>query len=435
MSIKRSLICAVLAAMLVLPGCSSQDLQADLEENQEPAIQEQEITLWTFPVGNWGNLTSVSSLIAGFQREYPEIHVNVECLNYEDGDAKIREAIQKGNAPDLVFEGPERLVADWGAQGLLVDLTDLWESDAADGIYENIRNACRHSNGLYYEFPVCMTAHCMAVNYDIFRESGALQYIDEKNHTWTTDDFIKAVEVLSDYTQKRAGVIYCKNQSGDQGTRALVNNLYGGTFTDEKHSIYTIDSEENKRALRLLKDLKGIEFEPDMSSSDEIAQFCSGELAMSFCWNASIEITQIINNPELDFDIFPMAFPVSAGAPKLQGGIWGFGIFDNGDEGRIKSAKTFVRYMTENDSSYKQAVLASSFWPVRDMAEIYENDLLMTEYSIFMQYMGDYYQVTPGWVEAREGWWKMLQKIGAGEEIDKAVEELSRQINVSNAPQ
>lgn len=429
MSKKRSLLCAVLAAMMVLPCCSGKDIPAEPAETPEPDVREQEITLWTFPVGNWGNLTSVSSLIAGFQREYPEIQVNVECLTYDDGDEKIREAIQKGEAPDLVFEGPERLVADWGARGLLVDLSDLWDSDAADGIYENIRKACQHSSGAYYEFPICMTAHCMAINYDLFQEAGVLQYINEETHTWTTDDFIKAVNALSDYTQKSVGVIYCKNQSGDQGTRALVNNLYGGTFTDENHSTYTVDSEENKKALRLLKDQKGIEFRPDMTSSDEIARFCSGELAMAFCWNASIEITQIVSNPDLDFDVFPMAFPVSEGEPKLQGGIWGFGIFDNGDEERIEAAKTFVRYMTENDSSYRQAVLASAFWPVRDMAEIYENDLLMTEYSRFMQYMGDYYQVTPGWVDAREGWWKMLQKIGAEEDIDTAVEEFSRQVN------
>ncbi len=429
MSKKRSILCAVLAAMVVLPCCSGKDIPAEPAETPEPDVREQEITLWTFPVGNWGNLTSVSSLIAGFQREYPETQVNVECLTYDDGDEKIREAIQKGEAPDLVFEGPERLVADWGARGLLVDLSDLWDSDAAGGIYENIRKACQHSSGAYYEFPICMTAHCMAINYDLFQEAGALQYINEETHTWTTDDFIKAVNALSDYTQESVGVIYCKNQSGDQGTRALVNNLYGGTFTDENHSTYTVDSEENKKALRLLKDQKGIEFRPDMTSSDEIARFCSGELAMAFCWNASIEITQIVSNPDLDFDVFPMTFPVSEGDPKLQGGIWGFGIFDNGDEERIEAAKTFVRYMTENDSSYRQAVLASAFWPVRDMAEIYENDLLMTEYSRFMQYIGDYYQVTPGWVDAREGWWKMLQKIGAGEEIDTAIEEFSRQVN------
>lgn len=65
----------------------------------------------------------------------------------------------------------------------------------------------------------------------------------------------------------------------------------------------------------------------------------------------------------------------------------------------------------------------SFYWPVRDMGNIYQNDMLMTEYSIFMQYMGEYHQVTPGWAEARTAWWQMLAKIGAGADISDAVKD------------
>ena len=427
---KRSIL--VFAAVLALAGavaCTSRGTTKEQMQPQTEDMQETEISLWTFPVGNWGNPTTVSGLLTSFHKEYPQIRVNVECVDYDSGDQKIREAIANGNAPDIVFEGPERIVADWGDQGLLVDLSDLWESDTAGGIYENIRKACQHQNGAYYEFPVCMTAHCMAINYDLFRSAGALAYIDEETHTWTTQDFIKAVHALEDYGHEQAGMIYCKNQSGDQGTRALVTNLYGGTFTDQAHSTYTVDSRENKKALKMLLDLKSISFEEE-TAAEEIARFCRGELAMAFCWNASIEIAQIVNNPELDFDVFPMAFPAADAQPSLQGGIWGFGIFDNKDEQRIEAAKTLIRYMTENDSSYKRAVLASTFWPVREMEEIYENDQVMTEYSIFMQYMGDYYQVTPGWAKAREAWWKMLQQIGNTGAVDEAVQQFAKLVNV-----
>ena len=222
---------------------------------------------------------------------------------------------------------------------------------------------------------------------------------------------------------RNAGVIYCKNQSGDQGTRALVNNLYGGSFTDAEHTFYTVDSAENKKALQLLYDLEGITIEPSYTSSDAIDLFCKKETAMCFCWNVSMEVQQTINHPELDFEVFPMAFPTSEDTPKLQGGIWGFGIFDNGSEERIAAAKTFIRYMAENDIPYTRAVRASSYWPVRDMGNIYENDMLMTEYSIFMPYMGDYYQITPEWSEARTAWWQLLAKIGAGTDVSEAVKD------------
>lgn len=144
---------------------------------------------------------------------------------------------------------------------------------------------------------------------------------------------------------------------------------------------------------------------------------------MCFCWNQSLEVQQIINNPDLNFEVFPMAFPTNGDTPKLQGGIWGFGIFDNGSEERIEAAKTFIRYITGNDTIYTRAVLTSSYWPVRDIGNVYENDILMTEYSIFTPYMGDYYQITDGWTHARTAWWKMLAKIGTGTDISEAVKD------------
>ena len=69
-----------------------------------------------------------------------------------------------------------------------------------------------------------------------------------------------------------------------------------------------------------------------------------------------MEIQQTINNPNLDFEIFPMAFPTDGDAPRLVGGIWGLGVFDNGSEERVQAAKTFIRYLTENDAPYTRAV-------------------------------------------------------------------------------
>lgn len=420
---KALLLVLALLFTVVMSACNSNNSEIYETSNDSNTQNEVEITLWTFPVGNWGNPNAVNRLMSEFHKEYPDISVSVEYLTYENGDKRINQAIANGATPDLILEGPERLVSSWGDKGLMVDLSDLWDSNTANMIYENIGEACQHNNGAYYIFPICMTAHCMAINYDMFQAAGALEYIDEETHTWSTEDFIKAVNALIAYGQEHVGVIYCKNQAGDQGTRALVNNLYGGSFTDDAHTYYTIDSEENIKALQLLYDLKGIDFDPSISGVDAINLFCSKELAMCFCWNVSTEIQQTINNSNLDFEIFPMAFPTSNGYPQLQSGIWGFGIFDNGDEKQIEAAKTFIQYMTEDNDQYTNTVRVSSHWPVRDLDKIYINDILMTEYSVFMPYVGEYYQITPRWTEARDAWWKMLQKVGVGVDISEAVKD------------
>ncbi len=428
---KKIISLALTAAFICgITGCGADDKQSGEKKNESV-----EISLWTYPVGNWGNPGTVAEMLTSFNRKYPNIRVSVNCLTYEDGDSDINDAVKKGEAPDLVFEGPERIVADWGRRGLMADISDVWEeSDSADSIYENVRAACRGGEGEYYEFPICMTAHCMAINYDMFKAAGALKYIDEKNRTWTTDGFKKAVKAVTAHGQKKAGAVYCGGQGGDQGTRALVTNLYGGSYTDSGHTKYTANNPENVKALELLKDLDGISFEPDIVGTDEIKRFVDGDLAMSFCWNSSIELTQTIENPNLDFEILPMTFPTDGEEPNLQGGIWGFGVFDNGDKERLEAAKTFIKFMTDDEAEYAKAVIASSQFPAReDGADIYANDEFMNEYGMFMKYMGDYYQIAKNWTSARAAWWNMLQDVSAGGDVEAALEEFDRKANEGQA--
>jgi multiple sugar transport system substrate-binding protein len=206
------------------------------------------ITLWTYPVGDWGNQETVDALIASFNEKYPNITVTVEYLTYADGDDKVNTAIEGNAAPDIVLEGPERLVANWGAKGKMVDLSDLWTAEVKADTYASVEAACKNAEGKYYEYPLTMTAHCMAINKTVFEAAGAMQYIDEETHTWTTENFIKAVDAVYAHTGKTVGAVFCAGQGGDQGTRALINNLYGGTFTDAAHTKYTADSAENIQA-------------------------------------------------------------------------------------------------------------------------------------------------------------------------------------------
>lgn len=387
-----------------------------------------EITMWTYPVGDWGNAEVMDGLIAQFNEAHPEISVKVEYLDYTNGDDQVNTAIEGGQAPDIVFEGPERLVANWGAKGLMVDLADLWTDEAKEAIYDSVEAACQSNDGVFYEYPLCMTAHTMAINRDVFEAADALQYLDEETRTWTTEGFINAVKAVYESGQDPVGAVYCSGQGGDQGTRALVNNLYGGTFTNEDHTAYTLDSEENIKALQLLVDTDGINFDASIAGGDEIQLFCNGTLAMAFCWN----VAQEKNNAEIiDFDVLPMAFPSESGEPQLCGGIWGFGIFDNGDEAKIAAAKTFIDFMANDESIAADSVKASTYWPVKDLGNIYEGDELMTGYATFIPYMGDYYQVVGGWAEARTAWWNMLQQIGTGADVATAVADFQTTANAA----
>lgn len=396
----------------------------------------QELTLWTYPIGKWGDSATVEAMMADFEVA-TGIKVSVEYLDYTNGDDQVNTALEGGAAPDLIMEGPERLVANWGEKGYMVDLADLWDDADKAEVNASCVSACFNAAGACYEYPVCMTAHCMAVNYDRFVAAGADQYLDLENHTWTTDGFINAVKALYAAKNDTVAAVFCGGQGGDQGTRALINNLYGGTFTDAEHTKYTANSAENVKALELLQGLDGINFDASIVGGDEINLFRQGILDMAFCWNIAQQLNTDNNDAELTNDgekIVFMSFPAEGDA-KLCGGIWGFGIFDNGDEAKIAAAKEFVKYFCDGEGTVP-AVKASTYFAVRgsagdgiDLTGVWADNAIMNEYTKLMPLLGDYYQVAPKWAEARTAWWNMLQRVGAGGNVADEVAAFDAEVN------
>ena len=448
MTFKKSLSLLLAGSMaLSLVACGQKEEPAGSSPAaSSPAASSpaatQEISLWTYPIGGWGDEKQVTALTDAFLAD-TGIKVNVEYLAYADGDDKVNAAITANGAPDLIMEGPERLVANWGAKGYMVDLAGMLDDTDKAEINDAVLSACINAEGAMYEYPLVMTAHCMAVNLNAFKEAGADQYLNLDTHTWTTEDFTKAVAALYDHYGETVGAVYCAGQGGDQGTRALVNNLYGGTFTTEDHSGYTWNDANNIKALELLKGMDGIAFDASLAGGDEIAKLFQGVLKMALCWNIAQQLNPNQAGPGAEKtitgdDIAFMAFPSETGEAKLQGGIWGFGIFDNGDDAKIDAAKTFIKYMCDSENT-ADAVKTARYFAVRDAAEgadlstIWADNANMAEYNKLMPMLGDYYQVTAGWAQARTSWWNMLQDIGEGADIAATVDTFMAEANTAAA--
>ena len=424
----KKLIALFLCLMLVLPVAAA--LADDMTT---------EITLWTFPVGDWGNDAKVAEIIADFNAVHPNIKVKVEYLDYTNGDTQVTTAIEAQTTPDIIFEGPERLVANWGAAGKMLAMNDFWTEEALADINANsevVAPACMGADGNYYMYPLCMTAHCMVIDKAAFEKADALQYIDMEKHTWTTEGFEMALRALVKAGYSPTGLIFCSGQGGDQGTRMLVTNLYDGRFTDDAHTMYTADSEENIKALTTLQKWAEeglISFDPSINGGEEIQLFVNGTSKMAFCWNG----VQHANNLEKVADgieMFPMTFPSEDGVPRLDGGIYGFGLFNNGDEARVAAAKEFIRFICDDSVQVRKSVYATSLAPVRasiSVTELYAGTekALNGEYAMFAPYLGDFYQVTKNWTVQRYEWWNLLQRVGAGGNVTDEVAVYIQNVN------
>ena len=366
-----------LTLMLSVTACG-QDAAAN--DDGQGAIN---LTLWTYPAGDWGDTAKMEGLLAQFNSVYPDIHVTVQCLDETTGDDKLSTAVDGGQAPDILLAQPDRLVKTWGAEGMLADLSDLWDDGDKAEVNDACQSACFTSDGKCYAYPFAMNVQCMAINYDAFVTAGADQYIDLETRSWTTEQFTQAVKALYSKYGETVAAVYCSGQNGDEGTRALVTNLYGGEFTNAAHTAYTVNSEPIQQALTLLRDTKGIEFDDAINGEEEATLFYHESLKMSFCWSLAQQTAETVDEPTEEGaepvvheagktvngqTIEFMSFPSETGESRLEGDIWCFGAFDNGDQEKLEAAKLLIRYFADGQGT-SAAVKAAGCFPVRSAAD------------------------------------------------------------------
>ena len=444
----KKLLCTLLALSMLLGLAACGNGSQGNSESPAPGGETGgsssgavELNLWSFNVGGFAEASNWEPIIAAFNEQNPDIKITVTPINYQDGDQKLTSAITAGTGPDIIFEGPERIVGNYAREGLMVDLSDLWEtggSDIAEGI-----SSVSQLDGTYYMYPLSVAAHCMAINYEAFEAAGALQYIDEETRTWTTDNFVKAMEAVRDAAAagtiniNTPGIIYCGAQGGDQGTRALVNNLYSDYFVNEDGTAYTANSENNVKALKLLQDMVNngsMSANASFAAADELQAFANQTCAVSFCWNYA-NYTQYA--AQTQFTPFAMAFPSDDGKPELEmAGPYGFGVFNNKDEAKIEAAKKFVQFVCDDQTVGVEAVKATGFFPVHsDWGDVYTGDAdaeTRAPFALMSDYLGRYYNLTGGWTEQRGYWWPMLTEImTTGADVQTAADKYAAQANAN----
>ena len=386
-----------------------------------------EIVWWAFPT--FGVDTGYEQeVVDAFNAAHDDMKVKVEYIDFTSGPDKLTAAITSGTAPDILFDAPGRII-EFGNAGYLVSLDDMMEGLKDDLTSEALVETCVGADGKTWMYPISSAPFYMGLNKEALEKADALQYVSlEGDRTWTTDNFVKMCEALRDAAPTQVpAIVYCGGQGGDQGTRALVNNLYSSSIVGEDGK-WNID-EKGVEALTLLKSMyeaKSIDAGFDMAAADELQKFQQETCAMTFCYGTSAEVTY----KSEDYTQIAVPFPSEDGKPSLEYLVNGFCVFDNKDEARANASKEFIKFICDDAEWGPKSVVKTNAFPVRtSFGDLYPGDEHKAMLASWAQYYGPYYNTRAGFAAMRPLWFNMLQQIFNGTDPQAAADEFNTSAN------
>ena len=409
----------VMVLSLAACGGKKEETPAPDDSGNETAGKT-EIVWWAFPT--FGVDSGYEQELAdAFMAANPDVKITVETIDFQSGPDALTSAITAGTAPDILFDAPGRII-EYGNAGNLVALDDMIGELKGDLASESLLDTCVGADGSYYMYPISSSPFYMGLNKEMLEKADALQYVNlEGDRTWTTENFVKMCEALRDAgVCMTPGIVYCGAQGGDQGTRALVNNLYSGTIvgSDGKWNV----GENGVKALELLKtmyDNKSMDAGFSMAAADELQQFQQETCAMTFCWGTS----NAKSYASEDYTQISVPFPSDDGVPALGYLVNGFCVFDNGDDAKAEASKRFISFICDDAEWGPKSVVQTGAFPVRaSFGNLYEGNDEMSLLASWSQYYGPYYNTRAGFAAMRPLWFNMLQQVFNGTPAQEAAD-------------
>ena len=409
----------VMVLSLAACGGKKEETPAPDDSGNETAAQT-EIVWWAFPT--FGVDSGYEQELAdAFMAANPDVKITVETIDFQSGPDALTSAITAGTAPDILFDAPGRII-EYGNAGNLVALDDMIGELKGDLASESLLDTCVGADGSYYMYPISSSPFYMGLNKEMLEKADALQYVNlEGDRTWTTENFVKMCEALRDAgVCMTPGIVYCGAQGGDQGTRALVNNLYSGSIVDSDGKWNV--GENGVKALELLKtmyDNKSMDAGFSMAAADELQQFQQETCAMTFCWGTS----NAKSYASEDYTQISVPFPSDDGVPELEYLVNGFCVFDNGDDAKAEASKRFISFICDDAEWGPKSVVQTGAFPVRaSFGNLYEGNDEMSLLASWSQYYGPYYNTRAGFAAMRPLWFNMLQQVFNGTPAQEAAD-------------
>ncbi len=289
-------------------------------------------------------------VITGFEKENPDIKVNLEVQSWDNLEKVVSTKIQSGEAPDIYNGGP---FAGFVADELLYPVEDVLSPETYSDFQESfLANA--EVDGTAYALPLIASARALFVNNTLLEQAGVDAPTD-----W--DSLLEAATKVSALGNGVAGYGMPLGSEEAQAEAAVWLWGGGGSFGDASSiTINTPDNLAGAEQIKKMIDAGATQADPGSSNRSPLMDiFIQGKMGMQVGLPPTVgQIAE--DNPDLDYSIVPI--PTKDGSPFTLGVMDQLMAFEN-DGDKAEAITKFFDYFYTADV-YVPWVQTEGFLPV-----------------------------------------------------------------------
>ncbi|MFJ8538777.1 extracellular solute-binding protein [Streptomyces sp. NPDC093591] len=272
-------------------------------------------------------------LVKEYEKEHPGVRIDVTVYSWNDVDAKVKEMVDAGKAPDMAQIGA---YADYAAKDLLYPADDLLSITVQADLVSQLADAGQ-VDGVQYGIPFASSTRLLFYNKTLFQKAGLTAPT-----TWK--------ELAADAAALKAEGVkypYALPLGPEEAQAETMQWLLsgGGGYTDADYGTYSIDSTENVATFDWLKNnlvgkgLTGPVAPGELNRADAFSAFAAGDVGML---NGHPSLMQMAAKKGVKFGMVPM--PGVDGPTKISMGVadWMMAFKQNGHAEQVGEFLDFV---------------------------------------------------------------------------------------------
>lgn len=301
---------AIGVSLVTLAGCGSANSNSTSgsgstnTSNSAQTASSKPVTITFWDIYDTGaSKTLYANLISNFEKQNPNIHVQVLSIDFFDYWTKLSTAMAAGTGPDLAMDD-NNTVASRADSGAIVNLTPFIKKDNFDlnNFYPVLIKNMKY-NGDIYSLPLDTDVRVLYYNKTLFKQAGLNPNDPPTNWTQLAADAKKLT------TWNKNGMLNTIGFAPTLGNTGFWMYAWanGGSFFDQNGNP-TIDTPQNIQTMQWMKQVQSIYGTKAMAAYNEQAgamkysPFVAGKEAMVIDNNSLYgEIQQY--NPKLNFGV------------------------------------------------------------------------------------------------------------------------------------